>query len=350
MKNRILVVLSALIVTSLFLGSRLAIDAKKEISEKILTSITGSSVAQDFKKEAPSMMPISTNKPQLVTLEPSSPYIKFLFLGDVMLGRYVRTLMDKKHDPNYAFAKAHATSGPGANFLNGYFDRVIANLEGPIVPNPNYAQTGMNFGFAPDTAKIIKDNGIDIVSVANNHALDQGQKGFNSTLDYLRQAGMKYFGHPVLPIETDTLYETVNGKKFAFIGLHDATHRLDEQAAARLIQKVSPTVDYTIIVIHWGIEYQKKPSLRQQQLARIFIESGASLIVGHHPHIPQTIEYYNDVPIVYSLGNFIFDQYWSDATQHGSTIEAVFSSDPHNDSIQLFEHPVDLYHSQPVWK
>lgn len=350
MKNRILAIISILIVSGLFLGSRFVLDAKKDISEKIMISIAGTSIAQDVKKENPTLVPIPTPHPQVAVPAPTSKYIKLLFLGDVMLGRYVRTLMDKNHNPNYAFAKAHTTTGPGANFLDGYFDRVIANLEGPIVPNPNYAQTGMNFGFAPDTAQIIKNNGIDIVSVANNHTLDQGQKGFISNLNYLRQAGVKYFGHPMLPIESDTLYETINGKKFAFIGLHDATHRLDEQAAAKLIQKISPTVDYTVIVIHWGIEYQKKPSQRQQQLAHLFIDSGASLIIGHHPHIPQTIETYNGVPIVYSLGNFIFDQYWSDATQRALTVEAVFSTDPTNSAIQIFEHPIDLYKSQAVWK
>lgn len=357
MKNRILVIISLLIVTGLFFGSRLAIDAKKEISEKVLTSITGSSIAHDFKDDNPILTPIPQQKvtPQqpvsiVSTFETQPKYIKMLFLGDIMLGRYVKTLMDKNHNPDYAFAKAHATEGHGANFLNGYFDRVVANLEGPIVVKPNYAQTGTNFGFAPDTAQIIKNNGIDIVSIANNHTLDQGQKGFASTLDFLQQASVKYFGHPVLPIEADTLYETIHGKKFAFIGFHDATRHLDDQAAAKLIQKISPTVDYTVVVIHWGIEYQKNPSKRQQQLAHLFVDSGASLIIGHHPHIPETTEIYNGVPIVYSLGNFIFDQYWSDATQHGLTVEAVFSTDPTDRAIQLFEHPIDLYKSQPVWK
>ncbi len=357
MKHRIIVIVSLLIVTGLFFGSGIIINSKKEISEKVLTSIAGTSNVKMLKSEEPTLVPLPQKQatyqsPISTTLEsrPQSKYIKLLFLGDIMLGRYVRTLMNKNHDQNYAFAKAHPSTGPGTNFLKSYFDRVIANLEGPIVPNPNNAQTGTNFGFAPDTAQIIKNNGIDIVTVANNHTLDQGQKGFASTLEYLLQAKIKYFGHPILPIESDTLYETISGKKFAFIGFHDATHHLDDQAAAKLIQKISPSVDYTIVAIHWVIEYKKTPSPRQQQLAHLFIDSGASLIIGHHPHIPQTTEIYNGAPIVYSLGNFIFDQYWSDATQHGLTIEAVFSTDPLDRTIQIFEHPIDLYKSQPIWK
>lgn len=276
--------------------------------------------------------------------------IKLLFLGDVMLGRYVRTLMEKAHDLNYPFAKAHATTGPGANFLDGYFDSVIANLEGPIVEIPNRAQTGMSFGFAPDTAEIIKRNGIDTVTIANNHMLDKGDKGLTSTRRYLEEAGMKFFGHPILPAEQDVLIEIIKGKKFGFIGFHDATRRLDDAAATALIKKIAPQVDYTVVVIHWGIEYQKNPSQRQQTLAHEFIDAGASLIIGHHPHIPQTIETYKNVPIIYSLGNFIFDQYWSEKTQKGMTIEADFSTNPADKSIRIIEHPIDLHHSQPRWE
>lgn len=360
MKHRLLAIFSFILLIGLFFGSKFVIDSKKEISTQIIAAVTGTTASLDTSSSTsnPSPQePILSPLPQKLSpaptpsiFEPQPKYIKLLFLGDIMLGRYVRTLMDKNRDPNYAFAKAHPATGPGANFLGTYFDRVIANLEGPIVPKPNYAQTGTNFGFAPDTAQILKNNGIDIVSLANNHTLDQKQNGLSSTLDYLQQAKLKHFGHPILPIESDTLYETINGKKFAFLGFHDATHKLDEQAAAKLIQKISPTVDYTIIYIHWGPEYQKTPSKRQQQLAHLFIDSGASLTIGHHPHIPQTIETYNGVPIVYSLGNFIFDQYWSDMTQHGLTIEAVFSTDPLDPTIQIFEHPIDLYKSQPVWK
>lgn len=293
----------------------------------------------------------SNPAPQAITLASADDnHIKLLFLGDMMLGRYVRTLMEKTKNLNYPFLLARTTEGPGAHFLSGYFDNVIANLEGPILDIPNRSQTGMSFGFAPDTAQIVKRNGIDIVTIANNHTLDQGEKGLISTKKYLQEAALDFFGHPILPTESDVLIKTIKGKKFAFIGFHDAVRRLDVPAAIALIEKISPQVDYTIIVIHWGVEYKKTPTVRQQELAHKFIDSGADLIIGHHPHIVETSEIYKGVPIYYSLGNFIFDQYFSTETQKGLGVEAVFSTEPNNSTIKIFEHPYDIIRSQPQWK
>lgn len=343
LKNRILTIIS-IVCTIIFIVGSSYILYFRNSSEKSETRLVAIQTLQNIT----SRITASFDNPVLAPIPDNQ--IKLLFLGDIMLGRYVRTLMEKNHDLNYAFAKAHPTTGPGANFLTSAFDRVIANLEGPIIPIPNRSQTGMSFGFAPDTAKIVKDNGINIVTIANNHTLDQRKEGLISTKKYLTEAGLPFFGDPILPTEADTHYETIKGKKFAFIGFHDATHHLDDAAAAKLIQKIAPTVDYTIVAIHWGIEYQTKPSSRQQQLAHLFVDSGASLIIGHHPHVPQTIETYKNAPIVYSLGNFIFDQYWSKPTQKAMTIEADFSSNPSDHTIRLVEHPIDLHRSQPSWE
>lgn len=341
MKHKLLIAFYGLAVISLFAGSVFFMHAKEKIEK---TFFNDTIQAESYGRENESVAR-SVPKPT-----PMPQYIKMLFVGDVMMGRFVRTLMERNKNLDYPFEKARPTDGPHANFLRGYFDRVIANLEGPIVPVPNRSQTGTNFGFAPDTGEIVKRNGINIVSIANNHTLDQGQKGFDSTIKYLKEAGLPFFGHPILPTEADVHIETIKGKRFAFVGYHDATRRLDDAAAAELIQKVDPQVDYTIVYIHWGPEYQKNPSARQVQLAHLFVDHGADLVIGHHPHIPQTREQYKGVEIVYSLGNFIFDQYWSEMTQKGLTVEVVFSTDPSNRTIQIFEHPVDLPKSQPRWR
>ncbi len=342
MNKKILLLGALLLVAGMFAASFFVMNNKVKISEKVVQTINEVAASS---YPGPTLTPMPAEK-----LTQDDQQIKLLFLGDIMLGRYVRTLMEKSGDLNYPFLKAKTSAGPGANFLNGYFDRVIANLEGPILPVPNRAQTGMSFGFAPDTAKIVKQNGVDIVSIANNHTLDQGERGLTSTQQYLKEAGLAFFGHPMLPTEQDVLRQTIRGKTFAFIGFHDATHRLDDVAARSLIAKINPTVDYTIVVIHWGIEYEKTNSPRQQQLAHDFIDAGADLVIGHHPHVVQNQEMYKGVPIVYSLGNFIFDQFWSAETQKGMAIEADFSAATDDHSIQLIEHPLDLPHSQPVWR
>jgi len=347
---------ATIIIGLLLVAAMYVIEAKRGIHDRLRAFVVNS---YENKLAAPSStpslapapssaaslsltpLPTSQITPDLNLME-GSRHIKLLFLGDVMLGRYVRTLMEKKsHDYPFELVRE--------SLLSDKFDRVIANLEGPIVEVPNRAQSGTNFGFAPDTAKILKRNGIDIVSIANNHTLDQGEKGFESTKKYLAENAVEFFGNPILPTESEVLIKEINNKTFAFVGFHDAVRRLDDKKAIDLVKKIDPQVDHVIIFIHWGQEYKKTPSQRQRELARAFIESGADLIIGHHPHVTQTIEDYKGVHIVYSLGNFIFDQYWSRETQKGTAIEAVFSSSTGDDSIQLFEHPIDLPESRPKW-
>lgn len=289
--------------------------------------------------------------------------ISMLFLGDIMLGRYVRTLMEKNKNLDYPFEKL-------TPFLQARaFDAVIANLEGPIIDKPVRSQTGMTFGFAPDTAEIIKRNSIDIVTIANNHTLDQGKKGLESTKKYLDTAGVLYFGHPIMPDRNDVLIQEYAAHTtssaapdspltIAFIGFHDATRKLDLPAAIQLIKEIDPTVDAVVVVIHWGIEYQQKPSKRQQELAHAFIDAGADLIIGHHPHIVQTDETYRGVPIIYSLGNLIFDQYFRADTQEGLAVEVQWqpntatatTADPTKRFTPvIIKHPYKLPKSQPIF-
>lgn len=282
--------------------------------------------------------------------------VSMLFLGDIMLGRYVRTLMEKNKNLDYPFEKL-------TPFLQTHaFDAVIANLEGPIIDKPVRSQTGMTFGFAPDTAQILKRNGIDIVTIANNHTLDQGKKGLESTKRYLDAAGVLHFGHPIMPDNADVLIQqypldpadTTASRPLtvAFIGFHDATRKLDLPAAINLIKETDPTVDAVVVVIHWGIEYQQKPSKRQQELAHAFIDAGADLVIGHHPHIVQTDETYRGVPIIYSLGNLIFDQYFRADTQEGLAIEVQWrrkTALAEGFTPTIIKHPYKLPKSQPIF-
>lgn len=254
-----------------------------------------------------------------------------------MLGRYVRTLIDR-HGADHIFQKfrPHFTDHP--------YDMVVANLEGPIVINPVYHQSGTTFGFPQDTAKIIQQNHITAVSLANNHILDRSEKGREETKKFLTEAGVEFFDN------NNILIKKINGQSFAFIGFHDATKRLDEHAAARLIKKYAADADRVIVSIHWGEEYKKTPNIRQKNLAHLFIDSGADLIIGHHPHVPQTRENYKGAEIFYSLGNFIFDQYWSDATQRGLAVAVEWPSSlspPILSPPSFIELPLTLYKSIP---
>lgn len=266
--------------------------------------------------------------------------ITLVAVGDVMLDRYVRDLMNSQ-GLDYPFRKLDQ------NFFK-QADILLGNLEGSIVSKKkNFGH--MVFGFLPDTAPILKNFGFDVVALANNHALDQGWEGHDSTKRYLTEAGIGWFGHPKGELhEENAHYIRARGKTFAFVGLEDVFKEAgDEQKAIENIKQVIPLIkaqaDYVIVSPHWGVEYTPKPTQRQRNFAHAFIDAGADFIIGHHPHVVQEKEEYRGKRIYYSLGNFIFDQYWSKPTQLGLALRITFLGR----QISVEEFPIQSVKSQP---
>ena len=250
-----------------------------------------------------------------------------------MLGRHVRFLMDT-NSLDYPFRNIGDLKGT---------DFVHANLEGPIKEQFINTGKGIEFKFKPDIVWPLKDSGINIVSIANNHALDQGWTGREDTKKHLTNAGIRYFGHPKNEIEDNAYITEIAGKKFSFIGFDDVVYKIDGDKARELIARLDGEVDYVVVSVHWGVEYVHNPTQRKQDFAHDWIDNGADFIIGHHPHVVQTMEIYKGVPIFYSLGNFVFDQYWSADTQEGMGFGAVIEED----SIVLYLFPYSLPNSQP---
>lgn len=126
-------------------------------------------------------------------------------------------------------------------------------------------------------------------------------------------------------LQNNNIYPLLQGKeqvieikktKFGFLGF-DLTGKCDLSQILAEIKTTKNQVDILIVSFHWGEEYAKKPSVGQIELARLAIEGGANLILGHHPHVIQPTEEYKGKPIIYSLGNFVFDQPWSEETKKG---------------------------------
>ena len=230
--------------------------------------------------------------------------LDILAFGDIMLSRYVRTLMDK-HGKDYVFEHLDLSA------LEEGMDIVFANLEGPIHGQGTSGGEGMVFSFNRDIAPFLKEKGFTLLSLANNHALDQGRNARDETIQVLSENNLGWCGHPTEADEWSVHYgKTATGMSYAFVCFQDVTHKIDLEAAKALIAQVNPTVDIVVVSPHWGQEYQLTNNARQQELAHAFVESGADLIIGHHPHVVQNVEVYQGVPIFYSLGNFVFDQYW----------------------------------------
>ncbi|MEK7672287.1 MAG: CapA family protein [Patescibacteria group bacterium] len=249
---------------------------------------------------------------------------KILAFGDMMLGRYVRTMADRNGGLDYLFAKFE--TGPKGLFPQA--DVVFGNLEGPISGKGKSGGTAMVFSFNEDIAPFLKNSGFDVLSISNNHALDQGSKGRDSTITALEQSELGWCGHPSEADPESIYYGEIGEKKYAFACFQDITHKLDLEDALEMIRRLDAHVDYVIVSVHWGIEYKNSAnSAMQVDPGHDFVDAGADFVIGHHPHVVQNFEIYKDKFIFYSLGNFVFDQYWSKATQEELAIGITLKED-----------------------
>lgn len=263
--------------------------------------------------------------------------IRLLFFGDLMLDRYVRELISRQ-GIDYLLELLIEQ-----DFTSNY-DYVFANLEGAVTNNGLHYPPEMlyDFAFDPETVNSLKDYNFNIFSLANNHLADQGQRGIKETYENLNDLGFYYFGcrdgylSPSFSYNnTDVLSEDncsmiiteTKNRKIAWLGFSVVYQTIDENKIIEKIKTAKENSDFVIVSPHWGIEYQTKASDRQRNLAKKMVENGADLIIGHHPHVIQDYEKYQDAYIFYSLGNFMFDQYFSSETQEALVVSIELKAD-----------------------
>ncbi len=203
-------------------------------------------------------------------------------------------------------------------------DFVFGNLESPLIDNELFT-TNNCFAGNYEFANFLKQIGINIVSIANNHILEQGAEGFYSTIKYLENNQIYYTGKKINETSNIVTVESKN-LKIGFAGFNaiqdiqnpDLYADYNEEYVLKALKNMNEMdIDYKIISIHWGDEFMNVPSLKQIESAHKFIESGADIIVGHHPHVVQPVERYKSGLIFYSLGNFMFDMIWSKNVRRG---------------------------------
>ncbi len=270
------------------------------------------------------------------TLVASDHPIRLLFVGDVMLDRHVAEKIRTSGDPAYPFRRL-----PLGWFDS--FDFAVANLEGPVTSRSRPPLKSIDFRFEIYTAKTLKDLGIDAISQANNHTLDQGAVGFEESRATLREQGLLVFGHQVRDDEIALATTTVRGVRFAFLGFNTTDNPFDEKAAERVIRQAREQADHVVVFMHWGTEYRNRPNSDVVARAHWLIDRDVDAVIGGHPHWVQGIESYRGKPIAYSLGNFVFDQYFSRETQEGLTVALVFD----HGRISVEPIPINMDKSQP---
>jgi len=186
-------------------------------------------------------------------------------------------------------------------------DLAIANLESPLAPLPPTVESSYNLCATSGHASLLSTWGFDLLSLANNHALDCSPDGLAGTISALDGAGIQ----SIAP-GTEATTREVNGLRLAFLAFDDVTSPLDEATAVTAIRSARHNGAQVIVSVHWGMEYQGSPSSRQESLAQAFSRAGAVLIWGHHPHVLQRVDWIGSVGqknlVLYSLGNGLFDQ------------------------------------------
>jgi Bacterial capsule synthesis protein PGA_cap len=203
-------------------------------------------------------------------------------------------------------------------------DLVIGNLECALLRGGSAIPGKCTLRGDPAWAQVLHSSGIRLVTLANNHIMDFGPDGLMQTIHTLEAAGIKYVGAGRNRAEAySPLSMTIAGRRVAFlarssvivsapteatdtsagVALFDANELKDAIVAAR------KTADLVVLILHWGIEEYLYPSPAQRETAKQLAAAGADAIIGHHPHVLQGVEYFGDMPVIYSVGNFVFDEF-----------------------------------------
>ena len=242
------------------------------------------------------------------------PEVTMLFTGDFLLGSGPKSSYD-----------ASGLDGILSEFLQEELigaDLTMVNEEFPFstrgTPMPDKQYT---FRLDPSYVSVFQELGIDVVTLANNHTLDYGTEALSDTFEVLDAAGILYSGageskeraaQPVFLDYGERKVGVLSASRVIPVVSWNIENQqpgmlctYDSTALVKAIEETRPLCDFLVIYVHWGVEYQDYPVEYQRKLAQEYIDAGADLVVGSHPHVPQGIEYYQGKPIVYSLGNFV---------------------------------------------
>ena len=259
-----------------------------------------------------------------------------------MTDRYIRKQINKYANDDSSKSVAENFASKYLNNLhkiNSDYNYIVANLEGPITENRSKS-LNVNGGYGKDliftfptsTTEILKILNVKIVSLANNHTDNFYHKGYEDTKSYLEDSDIKYFGNPYN--EKETLSKILCEKEIciAYIGYNQFTKSNSPDIITKEIERIKKenTSDFIVVFPHWGIEYKKLSNNIQKEYAHQWIDMGADLVVGAHPHVIQESEIYKGKYIYYSLGNYIFDQWFSKDVQNGLGLDITFKKECEN--------------------
>jgi len=284
----------------------------------------------------------------------TEPSVRLVAVGDVLLDRGV--------------AAVAAQDGWGSILgrvgdLLGTADIAYANLECPVTHRYDPVPKKARFRAEPVALQSVRDAGFDVLDLANNHSTDCGRPGLVDTMRWLRRNHLRWCGAGATMAEAESPTVVAAGNlRVAFVSFSDwlpeGLFPLEDrptialaspEAVARAAKRAASDADVVVVGFHWGIEFGSTPTPRQRELAQAAVGAGAALVVGHHPHVLQGLEWMpgpNDRPalVAYSLGNFVFDQY-RNGSANGALLECTLTR---NGAEEARLVPIRITHCRPA--
>ena len=292
-------------------------------------------ISERFQELSVSFFQYTQLAKRAVALTPE--YNSIIFVGDILLARNVEFLM-KKNSEEYPFA------GLSLKTL-GSRPAVVGNFESSMLKS-HVATPAYHMKFSVDGALLdgLGSAGFTHLSLANNHSLDFGQDAYSYAIEALTENDFETFGHATDLNEQSLSYIKTNRGAVALIGIHASTREPDYDKFKLLMEEASEKSYLQIVYIHWGAEYILIHNKVQSHIAQKLIDNGVDLIIGHHPHVVQDVALIDDVVVFYSLGNYIFDQYFSKDVQQGLVVALDVDEVP---TLNLFPVSSETTLSQP---
>ncbi len=241
--------------------------------------------------------------------------------GDVIPARSVDTIIRRRGDDfQYPLAATKDLLRSG--------DLTVINLEAPLIERCPPHDEGFTFCGRPGFIATLKDAGVDVATLENNHIGNYGMAGINETIQRLNQAGIAWARR-----DRPTIVD-MRGLKVGFLAFNGVGEEFDRDQIADALRALRPQVDILAVAFHWGAEYvdvpRSAPGIAPDNpvaIAHLAVDNGADLVIGNHPHWVQAAETYKGKYITYAHGNFVFDQMWSYETRVGMVGRYTFYDD-----------------------
>lgn len=278
--------------------------------------------APEVPEVTPATATISAESAATPAVAPADT-VTLAFVGDIMLSRNVQQDLAKRDlDFTYPFKET-------VSMLESA-DIAFGNLECPISGRGEALAKKYLFNAPPESVSGLVFAGFDLVSLANNHTLDYGPIALDDTLRILGENQIRVSGISTNDAPQQPLIFERKGLRIGFLAYADPETpyaypkefmtfetrpaKAEKEAIARDIAALTPNADIIVVSYHWGIEYENAASPRQVELGQFTIDQGADIVAGHHPHVQQDAAWYKNGLIIYSMGNFVFDQWSRPAT------------------------------------